>query len=82
MSQRKAGAPEGEQQKQLSKELEETFPASDPSASTYTGSGITRSRGCQAGTARVGTNQMSKDSFEDAAGKNQSAVGNVEDFDF
>jgi hypothetical protein len=31
----------GEQQQQLSKELEETFPASDPPASTQPGSGIT-----------------------------------------
>jgi hypothetical protein len=31
----------GEQERQLTKELEETFPASDPPASTQPGSGIT-----------------------------------------
>jgi hypothetical protein len=31
----------GEQERQLSKELEQTFPASDPLAATQPGSGIT-----------------------------------------
>jgi hypothetical protein len=31
----------GEQERQLTKELEETFPASDPPASTQPGSGVT-----------------------------------------
>jgi len=31
----------GEQERQLSKELEQTYPASDPPASTQPGSGIT-----------------------------------------
>lgn len=31
----------GEQERQLTKELEQTFPASDPPASTQPGSGIT-----------------------------------------
>jgi hypothetical protein len=31
----------GEQERQLSKELEQTFPASDPPASTQPGSGVT-----------------------------------------
>jgi hypothetical protein len=33
--------PKGDQERQLTKELEETFPASDPLASTQPGSGIT-----------------------------------------
>jgi hypothetical protein len=31
----------GEQERQLTKELEETFPASDPPSSTQPGSGVT-----------------------------------------
>jgi hypothetical protein len=31
----------GEQERKLTKELEETFPASDPPASTQPGSGVT-----------------------------------------
>jgi hypothetical protein len=44
-AQKSTGKPEqkskGEQGRQLTKELEETFPASDPPASTQPGSGIT-----------------------------------------
>jgi hypothetical protein len=44
-AQKSKGEPErkskGEQERRLTKELEETFPASDPPASTQPGSGVT-----------------------------------------
>jgi hypothetical protein len=38
---REAQKSKGEQERQLTKELEQTFPASDPPASTQPGSGVT-----------------------------------------